>query len=99
MSCRGSQQGGGSREAASQRKADPARQTGISRQTACKWLRRSWGGEGLADCSGRPRRLARLTPPDVEERVVEPRASMLLAPLALASWPGAACPASPTSTA
>ena len=65
--------------------ADAARQMGVSRQTACKWLRRSRGGEGLADRSSRPRRLARLTPPDVEERVVEARASMLLAPLGLAA--------------
>ncbi|WP_255202198.1 leucine zipper domain-containing protein, partial [Adlercreutzia caecimuris] len=35
-----------------------------ARQTACKWLRRSRRGEGLADRSSRPRRLARLTPPD-----------------------------------
>ena len=48
--------------------ADAARQMGVSRQTACKWLRRSRRGEGLADRSSRPRRLARLTPPDAEER-------------------------------
>ena len=68
--------------------ADAARQMGVSRQTACKWLRRSRGGEGLADRSSRPRRLARLTPPDVEERVVEARTSMLLAPLGLAAATG-----------
>ena len=33
---------------------------GVSRQTASKWLRRSRSGEGLADRSSRPRRLARL---------------------------------------
>ena len=32
--------------------ADAARQMGVSRQTACKWLRRSRGGEGLADRPG-----------------------------------------------
>lgn len=42
---------------------------GASRQTAGKWLHRSRSGEGLFDRSSRPRRLARLTPPDVEERV------------------------------
>ena len=68
--------------------ADAARQMGVSRQTACKWLRRSRRGEGLADRSSRPRRLARLTPPDAEERVAEARASMLLAPLALAAATG-----------
>ena len=68
--------------------ADAARQRGVSRQTACKWLRRSRRGEGRADRSSRPRRLARLTPPDAEERVAEARASMLLAPLALAAATG-----------
>ena len=50
--------------------AEAARQMGISRQTAGKWLRRSRSGEGLSDRSSRPRRLARLTPPEVEERVL-----------------------------
>ena len=49
--------------------AEAARQMGVSRQTASKWLRRSRRGEGLADRSSRPRRLARLTPPEAEERV------------------------------
>lgn len=49
--------------------AEAARQMGVSRQTASKWLRRSRSGEGLADRGSRPRRLARLTPPDVEEGV------------------------------
>lgn len=73
--------------------AEAARQMGISRQTAGKWLRRSRSGEGLSDRSSRPRRLARLTPPEVEERVCEARSSMLLALLGLAAtapW-GAAC--------
>lgn len=61
---------------------------GVSRQTACKRLRRSRDGEGLEGNSSRPRRLARLTPPDVEERVVKVRSSMLLAPLALAAETG-----------
>ena len=68
--------------------AEAARQMGISRQTAGKWLRRSRSGEGLSDRSSRPRRLARLTPPDVEERVCEARSSMLLAPLGLAATTG-----------
>lgn len=68
--------------------AEAARQMGISRQTAGKWLRRSRSGEGLSDRSSRPRRLARLTPPEVEERVCEPRSSMLLAPLGLAATTG-----------
>ena len=68
--------------------AEAARQMGISRQTAGKWLRRSRSGEGLSDRSSRPRRPARLTPPDVEERVCEARSSMLLAPLGLAATTG-----------
>ena len=43
--------------------AETARQMGVSRQTASKWLARARRGEGLADRSSRPRRLARLTPP------------------------------------
>ena len=65
-----------------------ARQMGVSRQTASKWLRRSRGGEALSDRSSRPRRLPRLTPPDVEARVLEARRAMLLAPLALAAATG-----------
>lgn len=65
-----------------------ARQMGVSRQTAHKWLRRSRLGEPLAERPSRPRRLARLTPPDVEERVCEARRSMLLAPLALSAETG-----------
>ena len=56
--------------------AEAARQMGVSRQTACKWLRRSRSGEGLSDRSSRPRRLARLTPADVEERVAAARRGM-----------------------
>lgn len=61
--------------------AAAARQMGVSRQTASKWLRRSRSGEGLSDRSSRPRRLARSTPRDVEDRVCEARSSLLLAPL------------------
>ena len=68
--------------------AEAARQMGNSRPTAGKRLRRSRSGEGLSDRSSRPRRLARLTPPEVEERVCEARSSMLLAPLGLAATTG-----------
>ena len=51
--------------------AAAARQMGVSRQTASKWLRRSRSGEGLSDRGSRPRRLARSTPRDVEDRVCE----------------------------
>ena len=68
--------------------AEAARQMGVSRQTASKWLRRSRSGEGLDDRGSRPRRLARSTPPEVEDRVCEARSSLLLAPLALAAATG-----------
>lgn len=68
--------------------AEAARQMGVSRQTASKWLARARRGEGLADRSSRPRRLARLTPPEVEERACEARRAMLLAPFALAAETG-----------
>ena len=51
--------------------AEAARQMGVSRQTAGKRPRRRKSGEGLFDRSRRPRRLARATPPDVEERVCD----------------------------
>ena len=65
-----------------------ARQMGVSRQTASKWLARARRGEPMTDRPSRPRRLARLTPPGDEERVLEARRSMLLAPLALAAETG-----------
>lgn len=68
--------------------ADAARQMGVSRQTASKWLARAARGEPMSDRPSRPRRLARLTPPEVEARVVGARSSMLLAPLALAAETG-----------
>ena len=68
--------------------AEAARQMGVSRQTAGKWLRRSRSGEGLCDRGSRPRRLARLTPPEVEERVAAARRELLLAPLGLAAVTG-----------
>ena len=68
--------------------AEAARQMGVSRQTASKWLRRSRRGEPMSDRSSRPRRLARTTSPEAERRVREARASMLLAPLALSAVTG-----------
>ena len=41
-----------------------AAQMGVSRQTAAKWRDRARRGEPMADRPCRPRRLARLTPPD-----------------------------------
>lgn len=68
--------------------AETARQMGVSRQTASKWLARARRGEPMSDRPSRPRRLARLTPPGTEERVLDARRSMLLAPLALAAETG-----------
>ena len=68
--------------------ADAARQMGVSRQTASKWLARARRCEPMSDRSSRPRRLARLTPPETEKRVLDARRSMLLAPLALAAETG-----------
>lgn len=68
--------------------AEAAGQMGVSRQTASKWLRRSRSGEPMSDRSSRPRRLARSTPREVEDRVCEARSSMLLAPLGLAAVTG-----------
>ena len=68
--------------------AETARQMGVSRQTASKWLARARRGEPMSDRPGRPRALARRTPPEAEARVLEARRSMLLAPLALAAATG-----------
>ena len=68
--------------------AEAARQMGVSRQTASKWLRRSRSGEPMSDRSSRPIRLARSTPREVEDRVCEARSPMLLAPLGLAAATG-----------
>lgn len=68
--------------------AEAARQMGVSRQTTSKWLARARRGEPMSDRPSRPRRLARLTPPETEARVRDARSSMLLAPLALAASTG-----------
>lgn len=77
-----------SRVAGGERVSAVARQMGVSRQTASKWLSRARRGEPLSDRPSRPRRLARSTPPEVEEAVCEARSSMLLPPLALAAVTG-----------
>lgn len=77
-----------SRVAGGERVSAVARQMGVSRQTASKWLSRARRGEPLSDRPSRPRRLARSTPPEVEEAVCEARSSMLLSPLALAAATG-----------
>ena len=76
------------RVAGGMRVSEAARRAGVSRQTASKWLRRARAGEPMSDRPSRPRRLARLTPPEAEGRALEARCSMLLAPLALAAETG-----------
>lgn len=65
-----------------------AHQMGVSGQTTSKRFARPRRGEPLSDRPSRPRRLARSTPPEVEEAVCEARSSMLLSPLALAAVTG-----------
>ena len=55
--------------------AEAARQMGVSRQTAGQVAAQEQVRRGLSDRSSRPRRLARATPPDVEDRVCEARSS------------------------
>ena len=70
------------------RVADAAAMAGVSRQTAHKWLARARRGEPMSDRGCRPARLARLTPPEAEERVARARSEQLLGPLALAAETG-----------
>lgn len=77
-----------SRVLGGERVSDVARHMGVSRQTASKWLARARRGEPMADRPSRPRRIARLTPPEAEARVLEARERLLLAPLALAAETG-----------
>ncbi len=80
---------------AGERVSEVARQMGVSRQSASKWVGRARRGEPMSDRPSRPRRLARLTPPDVEDRVAEARESMLPAPPALAAATGVPARTSP----
>ena len=77
-----------SQVAGGERVSAAARQMGVSRQTASKWLARARRGEPMSDRSSRPRRLARLTPPDVEDRVARARRGLMLAPLGLEAATG-----------
>lgn len=77
-----------SRVLGGERVSDVARQMGVSRQTASKWLARARRGEPLSDRASAPLRTPRSTPPEAVERVVEARRERLLAPLALAAETG-----------
>ena len=65
-----------SRFAAGARVSEAARQAGVSRQTASKWLARARRGEPMSDRPSRPRRFARSTPPETEARVLEARSGL-----------------------
>lgn len=77
-----------SRAAGGERARDVARQMGAGRQTASKRPARARRGGPMSDRSSRPRRLARSTPPEAEERVVAARRELTLAPLGLAAETG-----------
>ena len=66
-----------SQVAGGERASGAARQMGASRQTASKRLARARRGEPMSDQPSRPRGLARLTPPDVEERVAAARSGLV----------------------
>ena len=72
--------------------SEVARQMRASRQTASKWLARARAGEPVSDRTSRPRRLARLTPREVEDRVAG-RAEALPAFIDRCNWdrPRSAC--------
>lgn len=71
--------------------ARAAARCGTSRQTAYKWLRR-WraGDRQLLDRSSRPRRMPRLTPPQVAKIVLEARRETGLGPAMLGGYFGLA---------
>lgn len=70
--------------------AHVARELGISRQCAHRWVRRfrAEGPAGLLDRSSRPRRTPTRTTPDREQAVLEARARLRLGPARLASVTG-----------
>ena len=65
-----------------------AREAGVSRQTAHKWLARARAGEPLCDRRSRPRSCPRRTAPEIEALVVAERAARRCGCLALAAATG-----------
>jgi transposase InsO family protein len=77
---------------AGHRPGEVAKQLGVSRQTVYKWVRR-WrveGEAGLADRSSRPRRMARLTPPETVAAIITARMKHHAGPVRLAALLGVA---------
>jgi transposase InsO family protein len=70
--------------------AHVARELGISRQCAYRWVRRYAAGglAGLADRSSRPHRMPRRTPPAVEAQVVAARRGLRRGPAFIAQATG-----------
>ena len=70
--------------------AHVARELGISRQCAYRWVRRYAAGglAGLADRSSRPRRMPRRTAPAVEAQVVAARRGLRRGPAFIAQATG-----------
>jgi len=65
-----------------------ARQMGVSRQTAHKWLRRRRDGLPMADATSRPLRSPMRTPDGVRDLVVRTRLELRCNPLVLAAVTG-----------
>lgn len=63
---------------------------GVSHQTARVWCERFAAGEPMQDRSSRPHRMPRLTPPDIEQVVLDARREMGLGPAMLEGYLGMA---------
>ena len=63
---------------------------GVSHETVRRWAARFAAGESLQDRSSRPRRMPRLTPPEVAEVVLEARRETGLGPAMLHGYLGIA---------
>lgn len=63
---------------------------GVSHETARTWCDRFAEGESMEDRSSRPHRMPRLTPPDIEQVVLEARREMGLGPAMLQGYLGIA---------
>ncbi|MFI6102535.1 IS481 family transposase [Lentzea sp. NPDC051213] len=80
------------RVAAGRPVAHVAKELGVSRQCAHRWVRRfrDEGAAGLADRSSRPHRMPSHTPADVEERILATRAQLRCGPARIGAHIGVA---------
>jgi transposase InsO family protein len=67
-----------------------AERIGTTKPTVAKWAKRFERGEPMEDRSSRPRRMPRLTPPEVVQMVLEARKRMGLGPAMLSGYIGIA---------